>query len=1011
VGGNGNGAPQHALKVSLWRERVESSRSRSLVRLRTAVALAIVLLVAGFVGAFVLSRVLLSSYANTGSIINRAGKNRKLSQSCGLFARALQLDLSYPGASAAYSAAAAVEHSASLIKTAEALYSNLNFLISAPVQDVTARDKVWNDVHYEAVSYIPSTSATSVMSYALKDLGYKTASLSRTIASLTASSGGNSSHFATNEAFRFVVDNSFSRLLDNFQNAVRQFVEMFQSTNDSFQTALVSQLALSLAIPILLCALVFLPAYRTFVRERNELYHLLRTVPKPMVRKAYLHAGGKDADASSAKQQDASDEEAGLSDLERMHKACETTDDMADASDMNVKVQGDPLQKTTRRFLLSCILCATAMCALAAEGFFYVKLFETLTIEVNYSGFRRASTHRSRALAQEMLVEDLRAFSGGMSELRTLLLAEIARFMKFDRGLRVGDASLNLPGSDGESSLLDDLYYSPQCSDMSLFKCLSASQMIDRYSQRLTDWASMPTTSLTATSSVYSEILAMEDVLSPLMESAVNLYATRFDGVVQAMSTVADAVFGCTFPILVLCFASVFLAIDELESQTRRARIMYLLLPASFIESAPLVQHLALNITQSNSAVAGQAGKPGGNRDLSQASRSQLIEHAEYVENRYRRLMETSKDGIVELAIHDGDPRVDTCNAAFLSMMGARDSVAVAGRLFFSLLAKEKDVTVVRNAVTTLLGIGDETDSNAKLSVCCNMIRVDSSVLPVRLDLAKSAQTIVMFVRDLTDIQRKEELITYEKQRSEDLLRNVMPDKIARRLQNGETLIADYNEECTIFFSDIKSFTEISNRLSPRQLVVMLNTLLTGMDRLARHYGCERVKSIGDAAFVVCGVPEACTDHALRMVEYSIAVLDMLEMMNSRGMLLPGGECIQLRIGLHSGPVVSGVIGESKFAFDLWSDSVNVASRMESTGIPNKIQITRTTYELLWNQYDFEDRGEVDVKGKGSVHTYLYRGRIQPPKLPEPKWDEVLDIKTACISLNRAAEPHRNKED
>jgi class 3 adenylate cyclase len=995
--GNGNSAPQQAAKVSLWREKVERSSSSSLVRLRIAVALAVALLVLGFIGAFILARLLLTSYDNTGKIIDFAGQNRKFSQSCAYNARRMQYDYSLVNfASTSYRPSRVSRHAQTLVEDAQALYQSMQFLIDAPGIDKVDNNRVWNNDDSVGVNYVASTGTWNTEQYALKDLVFKLSFSALTVSGYNASLA-NTTQLLADPSFRFIFDNAYTYVYTELQHSVDKLVSLFQGINKSYQTGLIVQISMALVIPVLLWLFVFWPAHNRFVRERHEMFHLFPTLPKPVVRKAYLHAGGKDVDA--AKTVDVTDDEAGLTDTEKMQQALENSDDVMEGGGSGghhsnrIAVSRDPLRKTTWRFIITCVLCAMAMCVLAAEGFFYVAMFQTMTNEVNYSGLRRTSLRRARALAQEMLDVDVRAFPGGLQQLRDLLTAEVALFMKVDRAIRVGDSSLGLPGSDGQYGHLDDLYYEQQCADMTLFACQSGVQMLDTFAGKLTEWANVPTDSISPNNAVFRALGTQETAVSDLMERASVLYSSRFDATVETMSIVANTVFGCTLPVLVLLILTVFIAIDELEQQTRRTRTIYLLLPCSYVESTPLVQSVALGMAM---AAAGaehdKAGDAAGMRDLSKASRSQLIAHASDVSKRYRRLVEASKDGILELAIHDGEPRIDTCNLSFLAMMNARDSATVAGRLLYSFLAKEGDVTATKTALQLILGCSDDSDFTARKSVQVVLSKCDGSTFPARLDMAKSGATVVMFVRDLTDIRRKEDLISREKQRSEDLLRNMMPDKIARRLQNGETLIADLNEQCTIFFSDIKSFTELSTRLSPKQIIFMLNTLLTGMDRLAKHYLCERVKSIGDAAFVVCGVPEPRADHAERVVEFAIGVLQMLDIMNNRGMLLPNGEHIDLRIGIHSGPVVSGVIGEKPFAFDLWGDSVNLASRMESTGVAGRIQLSRATYELVWNQYDFEDRGVVEVKGKGAVNTYMYRGRTKPSRLPEPQWDQIIDM-------------------
>ncbi|KAB2899739.1 MAG: HAMP domain-containing protein [Kofleriaceae bacterium] len=208
-----------------------------------------------------------------------------------------------------------------------------------------------------------------------------------------------------------------------------------------------------------------------------------------------------------------------------------------------------------------------------------------------------------------------------------------------------------------------------------------------------------------------------------------------------------------------------------------------------------------------------------------------------------------------------------------------------------------------------------------------------------------------------------------EKQTSERLLLNVLPSPIADRLKQGEGVIVDRFDHVTVLFADIVGFTALSSRTSPEALVSMLNELFSAFDRLAEEHHLEKIKTIGDAYMVVSGIPEPRADHAQAMARMALDMLDAIAAYAAR----VGGE-LTIRVGLHSGSVVAGVIGTKKFIYDLWGDTVNTASRMESSGVPGRVHVTSTTHELLVADYDFEPPRQVDVKGKGLMSTYLIIG-------------------------------------
>jgi adenylate cyclase len=208
--------------------------------------------------------------------------------------------------------------------------------------------------------------------------------------------------------------------------------------------------------------------------------------------------------------------------------------------------------------------------------------------------------------------------------------------------------------------------------------------------------------------------------------------------------------------------------------------------------------------------------------------------------------------------------------------------------------------------------------------------------------------------------------------RVETLLLNVLPAEVAQRLQSDPNSIADHFDDASILFADVVDFTPLANRLDPREVVGLLDRLFTTFDELVDRYDVEKIKTIGDCYMVAAGVPRQRPDHA-----HALAGL-ALEMRECAKRCLPDGadHDLRLRIGISSGPVVAGVIGRRRFLYDLWGDTVNMASRMESHGTPDEIQVTRSTFELLRDDFIIEPIGLVEVKGKGEVETWRLVGPV-----------------------------------
>lgn len=219
----------------------------------------------------------------------------------------------------------------------------------------------------------------------------------------------------------------------------------------------------------------------------------------------------------------------------------------------------------------------------------------------------------------------------------------------------------------------------------------------------------------------------------------------------------------------------------------------------------------------------------------------------------------------------------------------------------------------------------------------------------------------------LTSNLRQIELLRLE---SDELLLNMLPESIAFRLKAGESTISDLFPSVTVLFADIVGFTGIATRTEPQSLVRILNVVFAELDALTKKHGVEKIKTIGDAYMAVGGCPLRCEDHAER-----IAALALDFQTASAHLHWDDGAPIQFRIGIHTGPVVAGVIGKRKLSYDLWGDTVNTASRMESSGLANAIQVSETTAALLEQHFELQLRGVIAVKGKGDMKTFLLKQR------------------------------------
>ncbi len=222
-------------------------------------------------------------------------------------------------------------------------------------------------------------------------------------------------------------------------------------------------------------------------------------------------------------------------------------------------------------------------------------------------------------------------------------------------------------------------------------------------------------------------------------------------------------------------------------------------------------------------------------------------------------------------------------------------------------------------------------------------------------------------------------LLRNEQAKSENLLLNILPREIAAILKNESRTIADHYTETSVLFADMVGFTPLSARLEPVAIVELLNEAFTFFDSLLDKYGVEKIRTIGDSYMVASGVPRRRGDHAQALVAMALEMRDFVA-----AHTFANGQRVSFRIGINSGPVIVGVIGKRKFVYDVWGDAVNIASRMDSHGLGGAVQITRSTYELIKDEFVCDPRGHLDVKGKGEMEVWLVRCARVPGRLAVP---------------------------
>ena len=284
------------------------------------------------------------------------------------------------------------------------------------------------------------------------------------------------------------------------------------------------------------------------------------------------------------------------------------------------------------------------------------------------------------------------------------------------------------------------------------------------------------------------------------------------------------------------------------------------------------------------------------------------------------------------------------------------------------LLKKLKDNNNTYHIPVIMLSALDEIDTIVE---CISMGADDFLIKPVNRILLHARLNNALEKKYFHDKEIKyQKQIKIEQEKSDKLLLNILPESIAKRLKNGESLIADDFEDSTVLFADLAGFTKLSSTISATDVVMQLNSIFSLFDGLLIKYSLEKIKTIGDCYMLVGGLPKPDKNHADSVARMALEMLDTIEQINTKT-----DQSLKVRIGINSGPVAAGVIGKEKFIYDLWGDTVNVASRMETFGSNSKIHVSLNTYLQLRDYYNFTKRDEINIPGKGVMQTYFLNSR------------------------------------
>ena len=346
--------------------------------------------------------------------------------------------------------------------------------------------------------------------------------------------------------------------------------------------------------------------------------------------------------------------------------------------------------------------------------------------------------------------------------------------------------------------------------------------------------------------------------------------------------------------------------------------------------------------------------------------RQQIEQALRHTEAQYRSIFENANEGIFQTSAEGRYLQVNPALATIYGYDSPQAMIATVtdiGRQLYAQPKRREELVVYLQTFGKIVGAESE------------MVRRDGTRIWVSETIRKVTDEEGEFlyyegiVHDITERRHLDMELRQQRQQADRLLVNILPYQIAQRLKAGTRTIAESFDDVTVLFADLVEFTAASGQMQPKELVSLLNQVFSAFDRLAAHYQLEKIKTIGDAYMAAGGLPLATPDHTAAVANMALEMQTLMPRF-----MRPDGTPFRLRVGINVGPVIAGVIGMRKFAYDLWGDTVNLASRMETTGEGGRIQVTPAVYERLKHRFTFEPRGTIFVKGGGLVETYWLTG-------------------------------------
>eukprot|EP01105_Mastigella_eilhardi_P014942 TRINITY_DN33_c1_g2_i1.p1 TRINITY_DN33_c1_g2~~TRINITY_DN33_c1_g2_i1.p1 ORF type:complete len:1678 (-),score=438.10 TRINITY_DN33_c1_g2_i1:85-5118(-) len=730
---------------------------------------------------------------------------------------------------------------------------------------------------------------------------------------------------------RYILDNSPFTARPALDSLVSRYEADVLDTLEQAELIMLVLMPCTVAVVVICLAMFFIRSIFLLHVEKKHILQLFASVPPQVAERVYVAFGGKHSDVAE-------------------HAAAATRGQKkigrheGDQQGISVHMQlGLP-----SRFLLGVLLVAALSLTLTIMGFIELRLRHVTTKYTCALFSEKTILRRQHAIAVQYVNEDI-SFYSSMDNLRYQMALAVEKFEVIQS--TADDLLKDMPYYYKDGAL-ETMMYDKNCSNilgLPAATCKGIMQLDMLFTSHVVAFAETPDVNVTFDNIDWLALSALES--GPVREwhnefeaDTLSLLRSRRE---RAL-TIMLVIFCMAWPAAIVAYLLIHFPLQQIRQNHQYTVRMFLLIPADVIDQLPQIKEYL---------------ETGKHSDRAQEMQRML----EDSQTKTEQILQAAADAII---VYDtATTNIEIFNAAAERIFGFQAG-EVSGMPLEKVLPEydfSSSSTRARHKDGTLFPVfvsKSETQTKEQADQQAEQAGGVSAV----------------FVRDTRDIEEYQQLI----QQNEVLLRKILPKNIAERLKDsvlhgrGEAkLIADHHESVSILFADIVKFSQWSTTMTPERLVSLLNALVSAWDTLAAERSVEKIKTIGDCYMCVCGCPEASETHAPDLVSFGRSMLAVLCAFNE-----VHGTHLQIRIGINSGPVVAGVIGQSKIIYDLWGPAVNMASRMESSGVPGSIQITENTYRLLPASCDagddgasasnFAPRGEIEVKGGFKVNAYCW---------------------------------------